>query len=128
MKKLLALVTLFLYVAVSTGFVVSVHYCMDKMSSLQLGDVRYHKCFKCGMPVSDNKGCCKDEVKVVKLQMDQIVASLAKTDFALPPAVVATIRIALVPVIDALTKTGTVVHGPPLSGQDICRHNRVFRI
>lgn len=128
MKKLLALVTLFLYVAVSTGFVISVHYCMDQVSSFRLGAVTQQKCSKCGMPVDESKGCCKDELKVVKLQADQVVASLSKTDFSLPPAAIVANRIGQLSFISALTKTETVAHGPPLCEEDIYLQNRVFRI
>lgn len=128
MKKLLAAITLLLYVAVSTGFVISVHYCMDRVRSLQLGDVAQHHCSKCGMPISKSGGCCKDEVKVVKLQVDQIQSHLVNADFSPPQALTAAFESLHSPAIAAQMKTETVAHSPPVSEQNIYLKNCVFRI
>ena len=128
MKKLLASITLLLYFVVSTGFVVSVHYCMDKVNSLQLGDVEQHQCGRCGMPIKDSKGCCKDEVKVVKMQVDQTVAKLVKPDFSLPATVVSNTAFRLTPLFNNTQKEVPVAHGPPLSKQDTYLQNCVFRL
>jgi hypothetical protein len=64
MKKLLVAILAIVYLAVSSGVAMSIHYCMGKISSVDLmhtGD----KCSKCGMKKTD--GCCKDEFKIVKL-------------------------------------------------------------
>lgn len=74
MKKLLAAILLLLYFTVNTGFVISSHYCMDKIQSVQLGVAESKKCTKCGM--EKHGGCCRDEVKVVKLQQEPLVAKL----------------------------------------------------
>ena len=56
------------------GATVHLHYCMDKFinwSLLKGGD----KCNKCGMEKDD--GCCKDENKFVKNNIDQKAAESA---------------------------------------------------
>lgn len=128
MKKLLTVIALLVYFVVSTGFVVSVHYCMDKIRSFQLGDVSQHQCNECGMPIKDSDGCCKDEVKVVKLNVDQTIAKLVSADFSLPAVAVTCTNFLFTPLINEQKLTEPSTHGPPLSEQDIYLQNRVFRI
>ena len=78
MKKLAASILLLIYFTVTTGFVVSVHYCMNKLDSIQLGDNSSEECGKCGMHVEDSGGCCKDDVKLVKMQADSKRAEMWK--------------------------------------------------
>lgn len=65
MKKLLTISVALLYLAVSCGLVVNMHYCMG-----ELAEISYHSsekdsdCGYCGMEDSD---CCHDDLKVFKL-------------------------------------------------------------
>lgn len=128
MKKAASSILLLLYFVVSTGFVVSVHYCMDKMNGVELGDSTHNECGKCGMTIKDNDGCCKDEVKVMKMQVDQLIAKLVKADFSLPLIATKTIDYLFSPLFFTIEKSEPVAHGPPLSEQDTYIRNRVFRI
>ena len=128
MKKAAASILLFLYFLVSTGFVVSVHYCMDKLNEVELGNTSRDECNKCGMPVADNDGCCKDEVGLVKLQVDQLASKLLKADFSLPAVAVKTTDFLLTPLFVTVEPAQPVAHGPPLSETDIYLQNCVFRI
>lgn len=65
MKKFLTGILAIIYLTVSTGFVINVHYCMGKIASTDLLH-NNNKCDKCGMK-SNTGGCCKDEFKVIKL-------------------------------------------------------------
>ena len=74
MKKILVSIFAVFYLASSVGATVHLHYCMDKFidwSLLKGGD----KCDKCGM--EKDGGCCKDENKFVKNNVDQKVAEPA---------------------------------------------------
>src|SRR6187200_29117 len=74
MKKILVSIFAAFYLASSVGATVHLHYCMDKFinwSLLNGGD----KCNKCGM--EKDGGCCKDENKFVKNNIDQKVAEPA---------------------------------------------------
>ena len=64
MKKFLIAILAIVYLAVSSGVAMSIHYCMGKISSVDLMHSS-DKCSNCGMKKSD--GCCKDEFKIVKL-------------------------------------------------------------
>src|SRR5215203_1085908 len=76
MKKGIAAILLVLYVAFSSGVVISFHYCMDSFDSLQLGASKFEVCGKCGMHVEDASGCCNDEVKIFKIQDDQQTSAI----------------------------------------------------
>lgn len=65
MKKITVAILAIVYLAVSSGVAVTVHYCMGKIASVNM-DHTSDKCGKCGMKTSD--GCCKDEFKIVKLE------------------------------------------------------------
>jgi hypothetical protein len=73
MKQTAAFILLLVYLIASTGATLHSHYCMGSISDYSVyGDVET-ACGKCGMPKADtdDKGCCKDEVRWVKLQNDQ---------------------------------------------------------
>jgi hypothetical protein len=64
MKKITVAILAVIYLAVSSGVAINVHYCMGKVASIDLMHSN-EKCGKCGMKTSG--GCCKDEFKIVKL-------------------------------------------------------------
>lgn len=128
MKKLLATISLLIYFVVSTGFVVSVHYCMDKLNGIEWGEADSEQCGKCGMTITDSDGCCKDEIKLMKLKVDQTTAKFVQNHF-FAPAIPAIAFSYLLPIpITDFTTEEPVAHGPPLSEQDTYLQNRVFRI
>lgn len=128
MKKTLAFLLLFVYAVVSTGFVVSVHYCMDRLNGVALGDTSRDTCGECGMPLKEAGGCCKDNVKVYKLQIDQAFAKISKADFSLVGIAPAPMQIFPFAFVAQSAKATPVAHGPPLGAQDTYLKNRVFRI
>ncbi len=71
MKKILALSVALMYLAITSGLVLQVHYCMGRQtgSSVQLAELSTHTCSVCGMQNAKNK-CCHDEVAFIKLQVD----------------------------------------------------------
>jgi hypothetical protein len=77
MKKFLAISLAVVYLAISIGVVVNIHYCMGKVAEVALGHHTSDKCGQCGM---DNDGCCHDDVKVVKIEDTHSVSSI-HTDF-----------------------------------------------
>lgn len=70
MKNFLIVVLLFVHSAASSGTVLSLHYCMGDFASVSIGHKDKKGCDKCGM---ENKGCCHDDVKVIKLDNNAIV-------------------------------------------------------
>ena len=128
MKKSIASILLVLYVAFSTGVVISFHYCMNEFDSAQLGAKEFETCGRCGMHVTDSGGCCNDEVKIFKIDDDQQV-SASGFNFSSPDIIVN-----IPPVWDNVTSINSTHqlylnnHSPPLSKQDTYLQNCVFRI
>ncbi len=69
LKKIFTIFIAVVYLAVSSGIVMEVHHCMGKLAgaSVSLFGKETHKCGTCGM-VNAKNSCCKDELKLVKLQ------------------------------------------------------------
>ena len=128
MKKLFASILLLVYFTASTGFVVSIRYCMNKVDSVELGDTSSDKCGKCGMHVEDSGGCCKDDVKMVKLQTDQAFAKITAPDFSFYLLPQTFSESTLFTRYHTTEERHPLDHGPPISEQDTYLQNRVFRL
>lgn len=79
MKKFLVAILAILYITASSGTVVHLHYCMDKLTDWGLwkDNGKTDKCSTCGMSKSKKKGCCKEENKIIKIEKDQRVTDLS---------------------------------------------------
>ena len=88
MKKLLAIAVACIYLAITSGLVLQVHYCMGKLSgaSVSMAASGDHACAVCGMKNGKNK-CCHDDVKFIKLQD---VHKQVSSDYQFTPPVGAT--------------------------------------
>jgi hypothetical protein len=126
MKKILATLVLFTYFAVSSGFVVSMHYCMDRFDSMELGQDHEDKCRKCGM--HKDGGCCKDEVVMVKLETIHRAPAGIQPFLSLP--IVRSVETGfLLTAFENFPRTNQrISHSPPLNEQYTYLENRVFRI
>ncbi len=129
MKKILSGITILLYVVMSCGVMINLHYCMGRFQSFDLYSVEKNDCSKCGMPMNKAHGCCKDEVKIVKLQDDQNKSTVSyeiknvETPVIIPSGFIAAF------VINPNIWLQQEVHSPPLlTGQDACLLHCVFRI
>lgn len=128
MKKGIAFILLVLYVAFSTGVVISFHFCMNDFDSAQLGAKKFEVCGKCGMHSADSEGCCNDEVKIFKIEDDQ-QASAVNFKFSSPDIILATNPAwDDVVLINSIHELYSSDHSPPLSKQDTYLQNCVFRI
>lgn len=65
MKKLLTAFVAVLYLGLSSGFAINIHYCMGKIISAKIDIEKSEKCGKCGM--ANKSGCCQDELTIVKI-------------------------------------------------------------
>lgn len=74
MKKTLVTILAVIYIAVSSGATVNIHYCMGKPMNWDLAQKQEPRCAKCGMKKSVHKGCCKDEQKKLQIGKDQKVS------------------------------------------------------
>ena len=72
MKKLTLILVLLVYALSSSGMTVTVHYCMSDFVGWELsGKTSSSLCASCGMEEEGNKGCCRDETKIIKSENDQ---------------------------------------------------------
>lgn len=130
MKKILTSIVLVCYIAVTSGLVLNHHYCMDRLASTQLFGTSNKVCGDCGMHTEESNGCCRDEVKVLKLVQDQ--NKIPIVTYELPSLD----QLAIQPseFIAALFQNTDdqrhfFYHSPPLlSAQDIYLQINVFRI
>ncbi|MDB5196153.1 MAG: hypothetical protein JWP88_523 [Flaviaesturariibacter sp.] len=121
---------LVVYFTVSTGFTVNLHYCMNKFHSWDLGSSEKEKCGQCGMKVKKSSSCCHNDVKVIKLQQDQLSSNAVSYVFSLSLALPIPFQ-SFNPAAAFPTATyqSPLAHGPPLiSERDIYLRNRVFRL
>lgn len=130
MKRVLVSIIALIYFTVSSGMVMSVHYCMGEVSNIQVNQVPEEGCI-CGMSKKEtsSKGCCKTEFTMVKLA-DNHKASSVSYDIQAPVALVARSLSQLeAPLYNTSIKIYADIHGPPLlSEQDTYLLNCVFRI
>lgn len=73
-------------------------------------------------------GCCRDEVKVVKLKTSHVISQIAALDLSLPADQIIHTDFLLTSFRNYTQDFITVAHGPPISDQDVYLRNRVFRI
>jgi len=69
MKKIIIGILSLIYLTVTSGVVISMHYCMGKIADVEYAYRTNNKCDKCGM--ENKQGCCHTEYKIVKLSDDQ---------------------------------------------------------
>jgi hypothetical protein len=128
MKKILIGILTIVYMTVSSGIVMEIHYCMGKKAGVDFFGAKDDKCGKCGM-IEKKGGCCSDEHKFVKLE-DSHKNVYNTIDFTTSEVAVVTVY----PLYNwqmPNTVIASVVnnHSPPnYSGPDACIMNCVFRI
>lgn len=66
MKKIFISLLAILYLGISSGVAMELHYCMGNKAGMELYGSSSDKCGKCGMTDSKS-GCCHDEFKFYKL-------------------------------------------------------------
>jgi hypothetical protein len=130
MKKIIASIAFLCYLTVTSGILVNFHYCMNRLASMQFFVSENKTCSKCGMHINKSHGCCKDEVKIVKMQIDQKTTSY--TSFEIPSLeTLVTIPSEFITTsfINADYTKHYQNHSPPLlTEQDTYLDNCVFRI
>jgi hypothetical protein len=129
MKKILAFILLVIYLPAYSGVVVNFHYCMNRLASTQFFSTEKKVCGKCGMHTGRSHGCCRDEVKVVKLTIDQLSAkTLTITQTPVIPVQHISDFLAVPVPCTAVPEKATGPAPPLLSDQDNYLQFSVFRI
>jgi hypothetical protein len=126
MKKITVAILAIIYLTVSSGVAMTIHYCMGKVASVDLMHPA-DKCGKCGMKTTG--GCCKDEFKIVKLNDSHKLISNDINIFS-PVAVIDNSKsIFDINVFSSRIKSNNKNHSPPEShGTSLNILYCVFRI
>jgi hypothetical protein len=126
MKKVAVAILALLYLTASSGIAMTIHYCMGKVSSVDLYS-NSERCGKCGMKKAN--GCCEDKFKIIKLDDTHKLISRGINIFA-PSAIVNNPKHFFNSDLH-YTAFHSVLnnHSPPESpGLSLCILNSVFRI
>ena len=130
MKRLLTLFIALIYLVMSTGFVMNSHYCMGKLSSIELGRSEVKKCI-CGMRIDSAKKnkCCHSKIDVVKLEDSHKSTPSILFQFNLMEAVIPQFYVESVLFTNAYTANQYLKKLPPnLNKQDTFKRIGLFLI
>lgn len=127
MKRFTVAILAVIYFTISTGMVVNIHYCMGKVSEVNVDILAKKICSGCGK--KEMKGCCKTQHKFIKLE-DNHKPSAVDFAFQSPVQIIEStfnhINVAPSSVSDRMAFHN---HYPPLiPQQDINLLHCVFRI
>jgi hypothetical protein len=128
MKKFLVGILTMVYMVVSCGIAMEIHYCMGKRAGMDFYGTEEKKCGKCGMKEKKG-GCCNDKHQFVKLE-DSHKNVYNDISFTASEIAVA----AVYPVYNWQLPADITVafvnnHSPPdYTGPSVCVMNCVFRI
>ena len=74
MRKTIYTLVVAVYFLLSSGVVVQLHYCMDRLQEIGLFSDRHEgTCDDCGMDMDADNDCCQDRTEVIKLVQDQSI-------------------------------------------------------
>jgi|SanBayMetagenome_1026888.scaffolds.fasta_scaffold03341_4 hypothetical protein len=72
MRKWIFAISVPIYLLLSSGVVVHLHYCMDRLAEIGLFVSNHDDvCDDCGMDMDEENDCCHDRTDVIKLKQDQ---------------------------------------------------------
>ena len=128
MKKVYIGILAIVYMAVSSGIAVELHYCMGSKAGMELYGAANDKCGKCGM-TEKKTGCCHDEFKFYKINDSHKTASNDISFTAPEFAVINDYSIYnwQMPLSSVFATVNN--HSPPdYAKPDVCIMNCVFRI
>ena len=102
---------------------------MDKIHSWDIGGSKKEQCSQCGMDTGKGGGCCRDEIKVVKLAQDVLPNTAVIPHFALPALVIFISNHLVLPFQNSTAFEKYSSDGPPLlHNEEIYITNCIFRL
>ncbi len=130
MKKLIVAIVFMSYLAVSSGVIINLHYCMNRLASTEIFGAEAKQCGKCGMDIHQSDGCCRDEVQFLKMDDDQKTSPGVHFELpAISDMVVKPSEFIIASFYTLAQQRHFLNHSPPLlSAQDSYLVHNVFRI
>jgi hypothetical protein len=127
MKKCFVSIFAVFYLGLSCGFAFNMHFCMGRLSSVELFHVSDNTCYKCGM--KSREGCCNSKLTVVKIT-DSQQSSSAQLNINSPLTAIVNYHkhIYVQPVVQSFHAIFTDTSPPPVTGAFLCILNSIFTI
>ncbi|MBL7698170.1 MAG: hypothetical protein JNK79_08430 [Chitinophagaceae bacterium] len=127
MKKALVLLLAVVYITLTSGVAVNVHYCMGKITGKTYGVEADHQCDRCGM--EKKSGCCETEHRLVKADDDHIYTPSVAAKAPVIVAITTAYPAFFTPVAVTPPHATPRYHAPPgIQTDDLCVLHSVFRI
>lgn len=128
MKKIYIGILALVYMAVSSGIALELHYCMGDKAGIELYGSSSATCGKCGMTEKDT-GCCHDEFKFYKIGDSHKIVSNDIKFATTSVAIVRDFNIYNWQMPDNTALTAVYNNSPPGNTEpSACIMNCVFRI
>ena len=130
MARVILTISIFIYLVFSNGWVLDVHYCMNKISSVHIFETKPEQCSQCGMDSNESEGCCHDEAQVIKLVQDQRTPQALSYTISAPATLDAEVAFYTYTTLwESKQQIVRFAHDPPgHPSQEIYLLNRVFRL
>ncbi|QEC43491.1 HYC_CC_PP family protein [Pseudobacter ginsenosidimutans] len=87
MKKAFVAILAILYITLTSGVIVNVHYCMGHIASVEYGYDDHDVCGKCGM-TGEKEGCCHTEYNLVKVDDEHQSIPADLPSFQMPVSII----------------------------------------
>lgn len=129
-KKLILTIITSIYMMLTCGFAMDVHFCMGSKVGVDFYKTENEKCGKCGM-TEKKGGCCRDEVSFHKLTVDHAAASHVYVDHVLEFDAIFLPQyfISVQKAFNTTTLVSHAIHAPPnIQTLPLFIRNQVFRI
>lgn len=128
MKKGFVAILAILYITLTSGVIVNVHYCMGSIASVDYGYDDHDACGKCGMK-EHREGCCHTEYNLVKLDDAHQVIPADIPSFEMPVSIIPDEIVWIDPAPAQIPATSFIYDDPPDPySNSVYLHNCVFRI
>jgi hypothetical protein len=129
MKQFFVTILALVYLTVSSGATVNMHYCMGKLVSWDLAHKQKSKCGNCGMAKQGHKGCCKDEQKIIKIDKEQKTSEpVFQFESAFTDAITPRFEILSIDQVCSIIEDNPTAHAPPGQCASIFIFHCNFRI
>lgn len=128
MKKSWIAILAILYITVTSGVIVNVHYCMGSIASVAYGWDDHDVCGKCGM-TDQKEGCCHTEYQLVKVDDEHQYVPVDIPSFETPVSIIPDEIVWIDPAPATLQPTTfTYIDPPDPYFNSVYLHHCVFRI
>jgi hypothetical protein len=127
MKKLFLAILTFIYMGVSSGIAMDVHYCMGKVLKVDLYAKDNGKCDKC--KINEKKSCCGEKHKFYKLSNAHQNVNNNLSFSPVLTAIVIPYHLYSMQYVAAISCKAVANNSPPIyAGPSACILNCTFRI